>query len=140
MKYLLDTNVISELVAIQPNSNLIAWIESIDPEDIYLSVITIGELKKGIVKLPGSRRKEALEDWLNNDLLVRFQDRILPIETDTVIAWGSLVAHLDLIGKQMPAIDSLLAATAIQNGCTLITRNTRDFENAEISLINPWES
>jgi tRNA(fMet)-specific endonuclease VapC len=139
MNYILDTNVISELVTSQPDANVTRWIESVDPQNVYLSVITVGELKKGIEKLPDSRRKTVLEEWLVNDLLVRFQDQLLPIDISVILTWGSLVARMEVIGKPMPAIDSLIAATTLQSGYTLSTRNVRDFEHAGISLLNPWE-
>jgi tRNA(fMet)-specific endonuclease VapC len=139
MNYILDTNVISELVATQPEPNVIQWIENTDPQAIYLSVITIGEIKKGIAKIPDSHRKVVLEEWLMGDLLVRFQDHLLPLDTAVMLAWGSLIARLDKIGKPLPAIDSLLAATALQSRYTLVTRNTGDFEPAGVSLLNPWE-
>ena len=139
MNYLLDTNVISELVTRQPDANVIRWIESIAPQNVYLSVITVGELKKGIEKLPDSRRKTALEAWLSHDLLVRFQDHLLPLDTPIMLAWGALVARMEAIGKPMPAIDSLIAATTLHHSLTLATRNTGDFEHAEIMLLNPWE-
>jgi len=140
MNYILDTNVISELVASQPDANVTRWIESIDPENVYLSVITVGELKKGIEKLPDSPRKTALEAWLINDLLVRFQDHLLPIDTSVMLTWGALVARMEALGKPMPTIDALIAAITLQSRYTLATRNVRDFEHAGISILNPWES
>jgi len=140
MNYILDTNVISELVASQPDANVTRWIESIDPQNVYLSVITVGELKKGIEKLPDSPRKTALEAWLINDLLVRFQDHLLPIDTSVMLTWGALVARMEALGKPMPAIDALIAATTLHSRYTLATRNVRDFEHAGISILNPWES
>ena len=139
MNYILDTNVISELVATQPDPNVARWIENTDPQTVYLSVITIGEVKKGIAKMADSRRKTVLEAWLLDDLLVRFQDHLLPLDTAVMLVWGSLIARLETIGKPLPAIDSLLAATALQSGYTLVTRNVGDFEPAGISLLNPWE-
>jgi toxin FitB len=139
MNYILDTNVISELVMSQPDANVTRWIESVDPQNVYLSVITVGELKKGIEKMPNSRRRTVLGAWLINDLLVRFQDHLLPIDTSVMLTWGSLVAHMEAIGKPMPAIDSLIAATTLHSGCTLSTRNVKDFEHAGISLFNPWD-
>jgi len=140
MNYILDTNVISELVTIQPDPRVIRWIENIDTDAVYLSVITIGELKKGIAKMPNSQRKTDLKDWLKDDLLVRFQDHLLPIDTAVMLTWGSLIARMETIGKPMPAIDSLLAATAAQGEYTLVTRNVRDFEHTEILLLDPWET
>jgi len=138
--YLLDTNVISELVAPQPNPNVIDWIESVAPERVFLSVITVGELRRGIEKLRDSRRKSKLSDWLSADLLVRFADQILPIDVDVALTWGELVASAGRIGKTIPAIDSLIAATAVSSGLTLVTRNVQDFRAAGVSLLNPWES
>lgn len=139
MNYILDTNVISELVAAQPDPNVIRWMDEVDPDQVFLSVIAIGELKKGIEKLPGSKRKEILDQWLQEDLLVRFQDHILSIDTKTMLLWGSMVAKLESAGRPMAAIDALLAATAKQHEYTLVTRNTSHFEYAGILLKNPWK-
>lgn len=139
MNYILDTNVVSELVAQDPDHHLIHWIDSVDPARIFLSVITIGEIKKGIEKLPDSRRKQSLSAWLEQDLLVRFGGHILPIDTAVMMTWGQLMADLEKKGSPMPAVDSLLAATAYLSGYTLVTRNTADFAAADIAVINPWE-
>lgn len=138
--YLLDTNVISELVAPQPNPNVTDWIESVAPESVFLSVITVGELRRGIEKLRDSRRKRKLSEWLSADLLIRFADQILPIDIDVALTWGELVAAAEKIGKPIPAIDSLIAATAVRGQLTLVTRNVQDFRAAGVSLFNPWES
>lgn len=138
MNYILDTNVISELVAARPDSKVVRWIEKIDPDNVFLSVIAIGELKKEIDKLPDSKRKELLDAWLREDLLVRFQDHILPIDIDTMLLWGSMNARLEAAGRPISAIDALLAATAEQHQYTLVTRNTSHFENTGILLHNPW--
>ena len=140
MNYILDTNVVSELVAREADQMVINWIDSIDSESVFLSVITIGELKKGIEKLPDSKRKKTLETWLEEDLLVRFRGRILPLDLPVLLEWGTLIAGLEKEGKPIPAIDSLLAATATQTGFTLVTRNTGHFEPAGISVLNPWMS
>ncbi len=139
MNYILDTNVISELVAAQPNPNVIQWIEEVDPDTIFLSVIAIGELKKGIEKLPKSKRKELLDRWLHEDLLTRFEEHILPIDTETMLLWGTLHAQLEAAGRPISAMDALLAATTQQHHCTLVTRNTAHFVNTGIPLKNPWE-
>ena len=139
MKYILDTCAISELVAKQPNPKVVEYIDSIDPDDVYLSVITIGEISKGIKKLPKSKRKEELETWLNEDLLVRFDEKIIPLDTDVLLEWGSLTARLEATGKTLPAMDSLIAATVLARQLVLITRNTVDFDATGIEIVNPWE-
>ena len=138
MNYILDTNVVSELVAREADQKVTNWIDSIDSESVFLSVITIGEIKKGIEKLPDSKRMKILESWLEEDLLVRFRGRILPLGIPVMLMWGRLVARLEREGKPIPAIDSLLAATAAQTGFTLVTRNTAHFEPAGISVLDPW--
>ncbi len=94
---------------------------------------------KGIAKLPDSKRKETLAGWLHSDLVVRFQDRLLPLDVPTMLIWGQLVARMEASGNPMPAIDSLLAASAAEWGFTLVTRNVDDFAGIDISLLNPWE-
>lgn len=138
MKYLLDTCVISELVAKRPHQQVIDWIDQLDPDSVYLSVITIGEIRKGIEKLPTSRRKATLETWLSDELLIRFQDRILAIDTAVTLVWGQLIGSLELEGKNIAAIDSLIAAIALHNRCTLVTRNENDFKYADVTIVNPW--
>ncbi len=140
MNYILDTNVVSELIAQEPDRHVIQWVNSIDPASLFLSVITIGEIKKGIEKLADSKRKASLLTWLEQDLLVRFRDQILPLGTSVLLTWGKLIADLEKKGKPMPAIDSLLAATAFEAGYTLVTRNTYDFIASEILIYNPWNS
>jgi len=139
VSYLLDTNVVSELVASRPNANVVDWLDAVDAEQVFLSVITVGELKGGIERLPDSRRRRRLINWLNGDLLVRFGERVLPIDTQVALAWGTLVAETRAAGTPIPAIDSLLAATAAVHGLTLVTRNVGDFEAAGIPLLNPWQ-
>lgn len=139
MKALLDTCVISELVSKKPNPKVVEFVDSLDPEDVYLSVITIGEIVKGIEKLPKSRRKTDLHNWLNDDLLIRFEGNILALDTDVLIEWGVLTARLESAGKTMPAIDSLIAATVLAKKITLITRNVSDFEETDVEIVNPWK-
>jgi toxin FitB len=138
VNYILDTNVISEIVAAQPNAQVTRWIEKVDPNRLFLSVITIGELKKGIEKLPNSRRKDLLDRWLMEDLPMRFHEHILPIDTDTMLLWGSLNARLEASGRPISAIDSLLASIAMQYQYMLVTRNSSHFEQTGILLLNPW--
>lgn len=138
MNYLFDTNVISELVAREPNPQVVQWIDSLDPATIYLSVITIGELRRGIEKLPDSKRRDTLRDWVNDDLLVRFSGRILVLDVAVMLTWGELTARLESAGKPMPAIDSLIAALALHHNCGLVTRNEADFKDTGVTVINPW--
>ena len=139
MNYILDTNVISELVAADPSAKVLNWVDNLDPHSVYLSVITIGELQKGIEKLRESKRKKDLVSWLQNDLLVRFKDHVLFLDTSVLLRWGTLVADLERKGRPLPAIDSLLAATAAETGFTLVTRNMSHFEHTGISVIDPWQ-
>lgn len=138
MNFLLDTCVISELVASQPNPAVVRWVDSADEDRLYLSVITIGEIKRGIVKLANSKRKSALQEWLEGNLLIRFRDKILPIDTAVMLVWGQLAADLEKQGKPMPAIDSLIAATCLLRRLDLVTRNEIDFAHSGVKVINPW--
>lgn len=138
MNYLLDTCVISELVAKRPSQKVVGWIDSIEEARLYLSVITIGEVRKGIEKLPDSQRKTVLEEWLNEQLLVRFAGRIVPIDSEVMLRWGQLTGSLERAGKTMPAIDSLIAAIALHGNFILATRNEDDFKYAGVPIVNPW--
>lgn len=139
MNFLLDTCVISELVAKKPNEQVLRWIDTVDPASVYLSVVTIGEICKGIEKLPGSKRKTSLERWLDDELLVRFSGRIASIDTDVMLLWGKMVARLEMAGKTMSAIDSLIAAIALHGKFQLVTRNEEGFRDAGVRIVNPWE-
>jgi toxin FitB len=138
MKYLLDTCVISELVAKRPDPRVTAWIDSIDSENAFLSAITLGELRKGIEKLPDSDRKSTLQAWLRDELSIIFSGRVLPIDTPVALRWGELTGELEFRGKKMAAIDSLIAATALHHHCRLVTRNEDDFKHSGVALLNPW--
>lgn len=138
MNYLLDTCVISELVAKSPNPEVTGWIDGTEEVRLYLSVITIGEIRKGIEKLSGSKRKKALDAWLNDELLIRFDGRIVSIDTEVMLAWGKLTGALEVKGKPMSAIDPLIAASALNGGFSLVTRNEDDFKESGVPIINPW--
>ena len=139
MNYLLDTNVISELIAKQPDKGVVAWLDQLDPNTVYLSVITIGEIRKGIEKLPPSKRREAIREWLETDLLLRFQERILAITAEVMLVWGELTGQLEQEGRPMRAIDSLIAAIALHGDYRLVTRNEHDFQHTGVKIINPWK-
>jgi toxin FitB len=138
MSFLLDTCVISELIAKRPNPHVVQWVEEQEPRSLYLSVITIGEIAKGICKLPDSRRKENLTTWLDQDLPNRFANRILSVDIDTMKQWGEVIANLEKQAKTLPVMDSLIAAVALRHSLGLVTRNEKDFVGTQITLINPW--
>jgi tRNA(fMet)-specific endonuclease VapC len=139
MKFLLDTCIISELMAKRPNQAVMQWIDSVDEDRLYLSVITIGEIRKGIAKLADSPRKLELQEWLSDHLLSRFSDRIVVIDTGVMLDWGQLVGNLERLGKPMPLMDSLIAATVLCEGFVLVTRNEADFECADVRILNPFK-
>ncbi len=139
MRYLLDTNVISELIVRKPDKRIVQWLDSLDPNSVYLSVITIGEIRKGIEKLPDSVRKDHLRAWLADDLLVRFSGRILAVDIDTMLTWGELTGRLERQGKKMSAMDSLVAAIAVSCDLCLVTRNEHHFQDTGAMLLNPWQ-
>lgn len=138
MKYLLDTCVISELVKPVPNAAVIAWLENIPSDTLFLSVLTIGELRKGLVKLPDSKKKMQLTLWLNT-LLEEYQERLLPVDMLVAETWGILQGNAEKAGKPMSSFDGLIAATASAHHLTVVTRNEGDFEPSHVPLINPWE-
>jgi toxin FitB len=139
MKYLLDTNVISELISKQPSKKVVEWLDRVDPNMIHLSVITIGEIRKGIEKLPPSKRRDAVKEWLETDLLLRFQGRIVDITTEMMLTWGELTGRFEKEGRPITAIDSLIAATALQGNYRLVTRNEHDFRHTGVTIMNPWK-
>ncbi|MDR3019909.1 MAG: type II toxin-antitoxin system VapC family toxin [Treponema sp.] len=137
MKYLLDTNVISELQKSKCSQNVRSFLETIQWDDAYLSVITIGELCYGIEKLPDGKKKHELSIWLYTKMPEWFAGRIVELDTETLLEWGRLRART---GRTLPIADSLLAAQAITNHLFLVTRNIKDFDGIEgINLLNPWE-
>ena len=137
MNYLLDTCVISELVKVSPNSNVLDWLQETPTERLYLSVITIGEIGKGLTKLPDSKRKDLLANWLNL-LLEDYQNRIFSIDLTVAENWGVLQGRAEKMGIAMPSIDGLIAAIAYTHNLVLVTRNVSDFEASGIPIKNPW--
>jgi predicted nucleic acid-binding protein len=131
--------VISELVNTTPELCVVQWIRSQDEENLFLSVITIGEIQKGISKLlDGRKKKQQLQNWLNNDLQERFKDRILEITTGTAYVWGQVLGACEKKGVTLPAIDSLIASQGIFHKMTVVTRNISDMESIGVQLFNPW--
>ena len=138
MRYLLDTNVISELIKREPNQNVVRWIDEHDETYFYLSVITLGELQKGINKLSDQNRADQLQNWLDQSLTRRFQGRFLDIDVEVISTWGRLQGASEKKGVKLPVIDSLIAATAITHNMIVVTRNVHDLELCHASVFNPW--
>ena len=138
--FLLDTNCVSELVRLTPDLRVLDWMESADESLLYLSVLTLGEIRKGIAVLPQSKRRTRLETWLEIDLQTRFGSRILPIDTAIADRWGFLAAETRAKGKVLSIIDGLLAATAIHHRLTVVSRNVNDFGNTHVQVLSPWDA
>jgi len=139
VKYLLDTNVPSEMVRERTSPKVAAFLESIDKNSVCLSVMTMGEISKGIASLPPSRRRQELEQWFETDVRPRFAGRILPVTLGIAEQWAALAAAAKQRGTPLSVVDGLIAATAIEHDLTLVTRNTKDFTGFGLRLINPWE-
>ena len=138
MKYLLDTCVISELVKKEPNPAVVAWLDEQDEQNLFLSVLNLGELQKGISKLPDGAKKKELQAWVALDLVERFDGRILEVDLDTALAWGRLQGEAERSGEKLPVMDSLIAATATAHGLVVVTRNVRDMERCGVRVCDPW--
>lgn len=136
MSYLLDTNVISEFVKARPSSAVAAWLETVPSTALHLSVISLGEIRHGVEAVRDRSRRERLRVWLEQDLRAWFEDRLLPVSTSVADRWGRLLAEA---GRSVPAVDSLIAATALDHGLRLVTRNVRDFRFPGLEVVNPWE-
>lgn len=139
MKYLLDTCVISELAKTEPSKEVVSWVIGNNEEDLYLSCLTFGELHKGILKLPDSKRKENLHLWVEYDLKERFRNRIIVIDLKVAKIWGEIQGQAEARGKPMPTIDSLIAASGLTHNLIVVTRNIADMKQSGVSLFNPWE-
>ena len=140
MTYLLDTCVISELVRPAPVQALIAWINSQPEERLFLSVLTLGELRKGINRLAEGAKRSRLENWLDNDLRLRFAGRWLPVDEEVAERWGLITADAQKQGCTIPVIDGLIASTALTHGMTLVTRNVSDLQGSATPILNPWST
>lgn len=138
--FLLDTNCISELIRSKPEPRLIEWMRAADESLLYLSVLTLGEIRKGAAILPQSKRRTHLESWLELDLQVRFSGRILAIDNAVADRWGWLTAEAERKGRPLAAIDGLLAATALHHNLTIVSRNVSDFTSTRVPILNPWDA
>lgn len=135
MTYLLDTNVVSELTRRRPDRKVLAWFDDTDDAHLHLSVLSLGEIRKGVQMLPHGAKREELSRWLEVALPEWFETRLLAITAQVAATWGSLLADL---GRPAPAIDSLLAATALHHGLAVVTRNVTDFDFPGLAVVDPW--
>ena len=138
--FLLDTNCISELVRPKPEPRVMEWIESTDERLLYLSVLTLGEIRKGAAALHQGKRRTQLETWLEVDLQARFARRIVPIDAAIADRWGLIAAQAKQRGEALPVIDGLLAATALHHNLTIVSRDAGGFPKGLVQLVNPWEA
>ena len=135
MSYLIDTNVIVELVRREPDAKVVAWFRDVPNSALHLSVLSLGELRKGLELAPERGRRERLRVWLEQELPAWFEERLLPVTKEVADRWGRLTAE---VGRSVPAIDGLLAATALHHGLRVVTRNARDFRLPGVEVVNPW--
>lgn len=135
----MDTCVISELIRAEPSPKVMEWIDGQKEQNLHLSVITLGEIEKGIAKLAEGRKKMQLQAWLADELMERFNGRIFGITTEVARCWGKMLGESEKTGRSLPVVDGLIAATAITNGLIVVTRNTTDMNGSGATLLDPWE-
>jgi hypothetical protein len=140
VKYLLDTNVVSEWTRPKPSPNLVTWLAEADEDRLHISVVTFAEIRYGIEKMATGRRRDALAAWLEGELAERFEGRVLGIDRPVADAWGVVMARARATGHSMATMDGFLAATAAARGLTLVTRDTNDFRGAGVAMFNPWQT
>jgi len=139
VSWLLDTCVICEPTRARPSARVLSWLREQPDESLYLSVLTLGEIRRGCARLPAGPKRRALARWLEHDLVERFAGRILAIDGSAADLWGRLQAAAETKGHPLPTLDTLLAATALVHGLALVTRNTGDFAGTGTEIVNPWE-
>lgn len=138
MSFLLDTNVVSEWVKPRPDPGVVAWLAEVDEDRVFLSVVTLAELRYGIARMTDGSRRRRLDEWLRNALPLRFEGRLLPIDAAVADGWGEVIARREAQGKPISAMDAFIAAVARTHDLTLVTRNATDFEPSLTTIINPW--
>ena len=138
--FLMDTNVLSEAVRTKPEPQVLDWIGAADETLLYLSVLTLGEVRKGLALLPQGKRRTRIEGWIEVEVQSRFAGRILTVTSAVADRWGLLAAEAKKKGRGLATIDGLLAATALEHNLTIVTRNVRDFRDTHALLLNPWGS
>ncbi|MBZ9738176.1 MULTISPECIES: type II toxin-antitoxin system VapC family toxin [unclassified Mesorhizobium] len=138
MRLLLDTNVLSEVTRPSPDKRVLEWLDGLDEDHSFISVVSIAEIRRGVALMDEGRKREALAEWLARDLPQRFEQRVLPVDEAVALAWGDLMGLAKRSGRGLSSMDGLIAATAIAGQLTLATRNTKDFEGFGLELIDPW--
>lgn len=138
MRLLLDTNVLSEVTKPSPDTNVLEWLDRLDEDRTFISVVSIAEIRRGVALMAEGRRRDALTDWLARELTQRFEQRVLPVDEAVALAWGDLMGVAKRRGRGMSSMDGLIGATAIAQSLTLATRNIKDFDGFGIDLYNPW--
>ena len=138
MSFLLDTNILSEWVKPRPDQGVIAWLEGVDEDRVFISVVTLAELRHGTERMDHGAHRKRLEEWLSHELPARFEERILTIDGSVADAWGVIVAHHEAIGSPIGPMDAFIAATARVHGLTVVTRNVSDFKSSVEHVLDPW--
>ena len=138
--FLLETNIPSELIRARPDPRVGSWVYAQDEQSLYLSAVSIGELRRGFVILPSSKRRAELEQWFENDLVPRFRGRILPVTHSIADRWGVLDGECQLRGTPLNTADGMIAATALKHDLTIVTRNVKDFAGLGLMVFNPWDA
>jgi len=136
--FLLDTNAVSEWVKPRPNRGLVAWLAEVDEDRVFLSAVTLAELKYGVERLADGDRRRRLDGWLREEIPLRFADRLLAVDEAVADRWGQVVARREAVGRRIGVMDAFIAATALVYGLGLVTRNETDFRGTVKSIINPW--
>jgi predicted nucleic acid-binding protein len=140
LNFLLDTNVISEWTKASPNAGTVRWLAEVDEDRVFISVVTIAEIRHGIERLPRGNKRDRLDAWLTEDLPARFADRILPVDTDVGDRWGRIMIRGQAAGRTVGTMDAFIAATAEGHDMVLVTRNISDFEALGLRLVDPWQT
>ncbi|MBN9256656.1 MULTISPECIES: type II toxin-antitoxin system VapC family toxin [unclassified Mesorhizobium] len=138
MRLLLDTNVLSEVTRPAPDARVMEWLDGLDEDRSFISVVSIAEIRRGVALMDEGRKREALAEWLTRDLPQRFEQRVLPVDEPVALAWGDLMGLAKRRGRGLSSMDGLIAATAVARQLTLATRNTKDFEGFGVELFDPW--
>ncbi|MBE0703775.1 MAG: type II toxin-antitoxin system VapC family toxin [Afipia sp.] len=138
MRLLLDTNVLSEVTKPSPDANVLGWLDRLDEDRTFISVVSIAEIRRGVALMDEGRRRDSLTEWLARELPQRFEQRVLPVDEAVALAWGDLMCVAKRRGRGLSSMDGLIGATAIAQSLTLATRNIKDFDGFGIDLYNPW--